>query len=286
MSKIIVIIGPTGVGKTKLSINLAKYYDAEIINGDSVQIYKHLNIGSAKVTEEEMEGIKHHLIDIKEPDINYSVYDYQKDGRRILNKLIKENKNVVIVGGTGLYIKSLLYDYEFIDYDIINNYDEYTNEELYEEALKIDKNCNIHINNRKRLIAFLNRKSNSNNGNKKLYDFILIGLTTDRDNLYKIINNRVDIMIDNGLVDEAKVLYHKYPNSRVLNSAIGYKELFAYFKGECSLNEAIDNIKKNSRHYAKRQYTFFNNQMDVNWFNVDYDNFDNTINDVKEFLNS
>lgn len=286
MSKIIVIVGSTGVGKTKLSIMLAKYYNAEIINGDSVQVYKELNIGSAKVTNDEMDGIKHHLIDIKEISDEYTVYGYQKDGRKIINELISKNKNIIIVGGTGLYIKALLYDYKFEEIKELNDYNDYTNEELYNLVLKKDNNTNIHINNRKRMIAFLNRENESNNGNNKIYDFITIGLTTDRQNLYNIINKRVDKMIDNGLIDEAKKLYLKCPNSRILNSAIGYKELVEYFKNNNNLDYIIDKIKQNSRHYAKRQYTFFNHQMDVNWFNVDYENFNNTINDVKKFIDN
>ena len=284
MSKIIVIVGPTGVGKTKLSIALAKRYSAEIINGDSVQVYKEMNIGSAKVSNEEMEGVKHHLIDIKDVYSEYTVYDYQKDGREVINRLIKDNKNIIIVGGTGLYIKALLYDYKFEEIKEFNNYDNYTNEELYNLVIEKDKNANIHINNRKRLISFLNRVSSTNNGNNKVYDFSVIGLTTNRDNLYTIINNRVDKMISDGLIDEVKNLYLKYPNSRILNSAIGYKELIEYFNGDVNLECAIDKVKQNSRRYAKRQYTFFNNQMDVKWFLVNYDNFDNTINEVIEYI--
>lgn len=285
MSKIIVIVGPTGVGKTLASIELAKVYGAKIINGDSVQIYKYLNVGSAKIRKDEMEGIEHYLIDYVNPDVNYSVYDYQKDGRKILNDLIKKDENIIIVGGTGLYIKALLYDYDFKKIEKFDNYEKYTNDELYELVLSKDKNTTIHKNNRKRMIMFLNRGSNSNGKNKKLYDFVTIGLTTNRDNLYNIIDKRVDNMVSDGIVEEARCLYTKYPNSRILKSAIGYKELINYFDGDISLNEAIDNIKKNSRRYAKRQYTFFNNQMDVNWFMVDYSCFENTIKDVLKFLN-
>ena len=285
MSKIIVIVGPTGVGKTLASIELAKVYGAKIINGDSVQIYKYLNVGSAKIRKDEMEGIEHYLIDYVNPDVNYSVYDYQKDGRKILNDLIKKDENIIIVGGTGLYIKALLYDYDFKKIEKFDNYEKYTNDELYELVLSKDKNTTIHKNNRKRMIMFLNRGSNSNGKNKKLYDFVTIGLTTNRDNLYNIIDKRVDNMVSDGIVEEARCLYTKYPNSRILKSAIGYKELINYFFFVLSLNEAIDNIKKNSRRYAKRQYTFFNNQMDVNWFMVDYSCFENTIKDVLKFLN-
>jgi tRNA dimethylallyltransferase len=278
---ILAVVGPTGVGKTKLSIALAKKYNAIIINCDAVQVYQELNIGSAKVTKEEKEGIPHYLIDFVNPEYHYTVYDYQKDLRKILSKF--KNRNIVIVGGTGLYLKAGLYDYKFSKEDNNETYDNLTNEELYKMALEKDSTCDIHINNRKRLIRFLNRKENSTKSNP-LYNAIYIGLTTERSNLYEIINSRVDKMIDNGLALEVKNLLEKYPNSAILNSAIGYKELIKYLNKEISLEEAILEIKKNSRHYAKRQYTWFNNQMNINWFNVNYADFDKTISEVINFI--
>lgn len=283
MNKIIVVVGPTGVGKTKLSIELAKRYDAEIINGDSIQIYKDLNIGSAKATIEEQEGIPHHLLDFKNLNEEYSVYDYQIDCRKKIEEIRRKNKNVIIVGGTGLYIKAALFDYKFIkEKENTNNYDKYTNDELYDMLLKKDPKTLVHKNNRQRVIRALTKEQNieNNNCNKLLYDVIFIGLTIDREKLYKIINNRVDKMINEGLIDEVKELYSKYPNSKALNTAIGYKELIMYFNNEISIEEAIEIIKKNSRRYAKRQYTWFNNQIDVNWVNVDYNNFEKTVINV------
>ena len=282
MNKIIVITGPTGVGKTKMSIELAKIYNAEIINADSVQIYKDLNIGSAKINECEMCGIKHHLLDIKNIDEEYSVYDYQTDGRRKIDEIKSSGKNIIIVGGTGLYIKALLYNYEFdTQKKDFNNYDEYTNDEIYKLLLQKHNNVNIHKNNRNRIINLLNKETIDNNkGNELLYDVVFIGLTTSRDNLYNIINKRVDEMIDGGLIDEVKNLYKKNTNSKILNSAIGYKEIIKYLNDEITLYEAISLIKQNSRRYAKRQYTWFNNQMNIHWINVDYKNFNNTINEV------
>jgi tRNA dimethylallyltransferase len=286
---IIVITGPTAVGKTKLSIELAKKYNAEIINSDSVQIYRKMNIASAKVTEEEKEGIIHHLIDIKDYNEDYTVYDYQIDARKILNDLIKKNKNVIVVGGTGLYIKALLYDYRFNKEEKENKYDNLTNEELYEKILKIDKNSKVDKNNNRRLIRELinlENKTENNNGDKLLYDNVyFIGLTTDRKILYDRINRRVDVMLENGLIDEAKYFYKKDKAAKSLKTVIGYKELFKYFDNEISLDEALDLIKKNSRHYAKRQYTWFNNKMNITWFNVDYNNFSNTIKEVMTYLN-
>jgi tRNA dimethylallyltransferase len=294
MSKIIVIVGPTGVGKTKLSIELAKHFNGEIINADSIQIYKELNIGTAKIKEEEKCSIKHYLFDIKNPIEDYSVYDYQKDGRKVIDEILDNNKTPIIVGGTGLYIKALLYDYQFEEEDNDNNeYLNYTDEELYQSLINIDQNTDIHPNNRKRIIRALNYYNKTNKlisekdkTSKLLYDVIFIGLTTNREELYFIINNRVDKMIKEGLVEEAKALYDKNIHSKALSTAIGYKELYQYFDGKISLEEAIDLIKKNSRHYAKRQYTWFNHQMNINWFNVNIDNFKNTIDEVIEYIKS
>ena len=282
MSMKIVIVGPTGVGKTKLSVELAKVFDAYVINSDAVQIYQELNIGSAKVTEEEKEGIKHFLFDIKRPDELYTVKDYQSDARNILNKY--QDKNLIVVGGTGLYVTSLFYDYRFgLDND--ENYDNISKEELYKLVLKKDPNCSIDKNNIVRLKRFLKRNSNEYVEPKLLYnDVFFVGLTTPRDNLYDIINKRVDKMFLDGLVDEVKTLYQKYPESSILKRAIGYKEIIAFLNGEISLEEAKELIKKNSRHYAKRQYTWFNNKMNIKWFNVDYNNFNNTINEVLNYI--
>ncbi len=287
INMIIVITGPTAVGKTKLSINLAKKYNAQIINADSVQIYKKIDIASAKITDKEKENIIHHLIDIKNYDEDYSVYDYQIDARRIIDKLEKENKNIIIVGGTGLYIKALLYDYRF-NKEEKEEYTNLTDEELYNIILSINPNSTVDKNNRRRLVReLINLKNNTENnkGDKLLYnDVMFIGLTTDRKELYERINSRVDNMINNGLIDEAKYFYKLDKNAKSLKTVIGYKELFKYFDNEITKQEAIDLIKKNSRHYAKRQYTWFNNKMDIKWFNVDFSNFDNTIKDVIEYI--
>lgn len=290
MKKIIVITGPTGVGKTKLSVSLAKKLDAEIINADSMQIYKDLNIGTAKITEDEKEGIPHHLFDIKNTSEDYSIYDYQIDARNKIKDITSRNKRIIFVGGTGLYIKSALYDYKLNKENINDNYDNLSCEELYNELIKLDKNIVIDKNNKRRLIRALNyykennKSINDNKTNKLLYDVIVIGLTTSRDKLYSIINSRVDKMIDNGLIKEVKYFYDNNVYTKPLINGIGYKELYKYFNNEISLEESIDLIKKNSRHYAKRQYTFFNNQMNVKWFNVCFDNFNNTINDVYNYI--
>ena len=291
MEKVIVIVGPTGVGKTKLSIELAKKFNGEIINADSMQIYKHLNIGTAKVTDEEKENIVHHLLDIKELDEDYTVYNYQKDARNKITEITNKNKLPIIVGGTGLYIKACLYNYEFKEESSIkNNYKDIDNETLYNMLLEINKETNIHPNNRQRIIRALNYyNENKTNIDKKdssdtlLYDATIIGLTTDRNSLYERINKRVDIMFEQGLLEEVKDLYNKKIYTKPVITGIGYKELYSYFNKEKDIEEVKELIKKNSRHYAKRQYTFFNNQFKVNWFNID-NNFNNTVEEIIQFI--
>ena len=280
---IICVVGPTGVGKTKMSIELAKKLNAIIVNADAVQVYKELNIGSAKVTEEEKEGIPHYLFDIKYPNEEYSVRDYQIDLRDLLKKY--QNKNIIIVGGTGLYLTAGLMDYRFYDDIDSTNYNDYTNEELYSLVIKKDSASKIDKNNRIRMIRFLKRPNKDIVEPKLLYDNVyFVGLTTDRKHLYSIIDNRVDRMFKDGLLKETKELYAKYPDAKILKRAIGYKEIIDYLNGLISLDEAKELIKKNSRHYAKRQYTWFNNKMNIKWFTVDYDNFKNTINEVTNYL--
>lgn len=280
---IIAVVGPTGVGKTKLSVELAKKYNGIIINSDAMQVYIGMDIGTAKIKENEKEGIPHYLFDIKDVSVNYTVYDYQLDARKIMEE--NQDKNIIFVGGTGLYLKAALYNYEFKrEEEPPKTFDNLTNEELYDLALKKDPNMNIHKNNRKRLVRFLNKEVSTSSKSKPLYDAIYIGLTCDRKLLYERINHRVDEMFKEGLVDEVKSFYDKKINSKALSTAIGYKELFKYFDGEITLEVAKDLIKKNSRHYAKRQYTWFNNQMDINWFEVDFKNFNNTVEEVIKFI--
>ncbi len=290
MSRVIVITGPTAVGKTKLSIELAKKLNGEIINADAMQVYKGLNIGTAKVTEKEKENIPHHLFDIKEVKEEYSIYNYQKDCRKVIDNILRRNKTPILVGGTGLYIKAALYDYKLSEEKTNNTYDNLKTEEIYKELLKLDKDINIDKNNRRRLIRALNyyKENNTsisnNKTNKLLYDTIFIGLTTDRKILYKKINQRVDNMIENGLLEEVKYYYDKNIKTKPLINGIGYKELYNYFDGLCSKEEAVEKIKQNSRHYAKRQYTFLNHQLNVVWFETDYNNFNNTIEKVSSYI--
>ncbi len=295
MNKVIAIIGPTAIGKTKISIELALKLGLEIISGDSVAVYKGLDIGSAKPTKEEMKGVKHHLIDVLDANMQYDVAEFQTEAR----KIIDENKNVIICGGTGLYIQSVIYDYKFSaskrDQSFEEKFKNYSNDELYDYLLSLDKNIDttkIHRNNRKRVLRAIeifnetNKSVSEQNALKKpLYDAYVVYLNiSDRELLYERIDKRVDKMILDGLVDEVYSLYQKgiYPH------AIGYKELVPYFQGDITLESAIIEIKKNSRHLAKRQMTWFKNQMPSHFYEVNLDNIDETINtiykDVLEFL--
>ncbi len=291
MNKVIVIVGPTGIGKTKLSIELSLKLNGEIINADSTQVYKTLDIATAKVTEEEKQNIVHHLIDIKDITQEYTVYDYQKDCRKTIKDILNKNKTPIIVGGTGLYIKASLYDYKFEDEKEINYYENITDEELYKRLISIDPNTQIHKNNRKRIVRALNYYDKTGNipsskekTNKLLYNTIFIGLTTDRNTLYNKINDRVDLMIKNGLLEEAKTIYDSNIRTKAVMTPIGYKELFDYFDGKKTLEECVELIKKNSRNYAKRQYTWFNNQMNIKWFDVNFNDFNKTVLEVLKYI--
>ena len=286
MKKVLVVVGPTAVGKTKISISLAKHYGIDIISGDSVAIYKRLDIGSAKPTKEEMDGVCHHLIDIKDPKESYSACDFQREARKILD----QNDFTLICGGTGLYIQSALFNYEFNaparDLDYGKKYENLSNQELYDLLLKKDPNIDrekLHPNNRKRVLRALEVKEeldlsihSFNHKNEALYDYFIVYLSLDREILYERINKRVDRMVSDGLIDEVKALYDDgiYPH------AIGYQELVPYFDHDITLESAIEEIKKNTRHLAKRQETWFRHQMDSHFYTVDLDNIENTINQI------
>ncbi|MGM9834869.1 MAG: tRNA (adenosine(37)-N6)-dimethylallyltransferase MiaA [Bacilli bacterium] len=285
---ILAIVGPTAVGKTKASIALSKIYNGEVINADSVQIYKGLDIGSAKVTKQEMSNIPHHLLSIKNVEEEYSVCDYQKDARAKIKEIKSKGHIPIIVGGTGYYIKAALYDLSFSDEEITyNNYVDLSDEELVNKIESYEVAVNDKSNRRRneRLLTKLENGTFSNQDDYKLLydDVLLIGLTTDRDTLYKRINERFDdIAID--VIDEVKPFYLKGIKSKSLMTGIGYKEFYDFFDNKKTLTETIEIIKQNSRNYAKRQYTYFNNQLDVKWFDVDFDNFQNTINEIVEYI--
>ena len=279
MQKVLVIIGPTAVGKTAFGIECAKAFNGEIISGDSIQIYKGLDIGSAKPTKKERSLAIHHLIDIVDPKGSYSVRQFQQLARECIDQIGSEGKLPIIVGGTGLYIKAALYDYVFYEEkEEDEQFEDLSNQELYDLLKEKDPAAleKIHINNRKRLVRALNIYNKHHTGisqikarqqHKPLYDCLIIGLTADRDELYRRIDNRVDQMISDGLVNEIESLLKQGVtfDDRCMQG-IGYKEWKEYFAGEKTEEECIEQIKINSRHFAKRQYTFFRNQLDVRWF--------------------
>ena len=280
MDRVLVVCGPTGVGKTKLSIDLAKYYDGEIINVDSMQIYKEMNIGTAKIKEEEKEGVPHHLFDIYSIKECANVADFQVLVRQKIEEVKNRNKLPILVGGTGLYVKASLYDYSFVETDTTENkYDGFTNDELYEMLkVKDPKSAEkFHANNRKRIIRSLEivdytgqmkSEIEEKQEHKLVYDALFLTLTMDREKLYERINNRVEIMMEEGLEQEVAYIVENASANTTALQAIGYKEFIPYFHGEYSLEQVIDDIKKNSRHYAKRQYTWFRNQIDANWIDI------------------
>ena len=274
---LIVIVGPTGSGKTSLAIELADFYHAPIINADAFQIYQDMNIGTAKISKKDSHYQNHYLLDIVKPSEQYSVKEYQEDFRKIYDGLKKQYQNIIVCGGTGLYVKAALYDYAFEDEEDsdVSDLEELSNEELYELLKKLDLKATetIHMNNRKRVIRAIqiarthdiNKSANIDKQEHKLYfkdeTVKFLFLNPNREELYNNINKRVDQMMDNGLVNEVKELLKKYELSITAKAAIGYKEVIDYLNDDYSLEECIELIKKRTRNYAKRQVTFFKHQL-------------------------
>ena len=282
--EVLAIVGPTASGKTALSIKLAKMLNGEVINGDSMQVYKGLDIGTAKITSSEMEGIPHHLLDIKQPDETFSVAEYQKLVRSKIDEIRAKGKLPILVGGTGLYVQSVLYDFQFteerVDETIRNKYFEQLEAlgpvAMHEKLKEIDPQSAaiIHPNNTRRVVRALEIAEHTdttksaepqNKGHEAMYRHVILGIDVDREVLYERINLRVDSMIAQGLVQEAKLLWDGNIRETQSVQAIGYKEIFSYFRDEISLEEAIEQIKQNSRRYAKRQLTYFRNKLPVEW---------------------
>lgn len=287
---ILAIVGPTAVGKTKMSIALSKIYNGEVINNDSMQIYKGLDVGTAKATKEEMDRVPHHLLSIKEVEENYSVFDYQKDARNCIEDIKSRGKIPVFVGGTGYYLKAALYDYDFKleDSSLSDSYDLLSNEELERRIQAYESGITMDLNNRVRMIRLLAKLDQGwipeKNDFSLMYpDVIFIGLTTDRETLYKKIDERFDRMLV-PLIDEVKPYIISGIESKALKTGIGYKEFYDFFDNRSTLQSVVDLCKKNSRNYAKRQYTWFENQMNVKWFSVNYENFDQTIQEVVNYI--
>lgn len=289
--KVIAIVGPTASGKTSLSIELAKRLDGEIINGDALQVYKGLNIGTAKITEDEKEGIPHHLFDIKEPTDPFSVAEYQSVVRKCIEDIRSRGKQPIIVGGTGLYIQSVLFDFRFTeeagDEEVRAELEKEMEteggaERLYNRLQHLDPSSakKIHPNNHRRLIRALEiievtgktkNEHEQGAGEALVFEHLIVGLTLDREVLYERINLRVDQMMEDGLLEEAKGLWKNGIRGVQSVQAIGYKELYQHFEGLISLEEAVELIKKHTRHYAKRQMTYFRNKVDISWFDANSD---------------
>ncbi len=285
--KVIVLCGPTASGKTSLSIELAKRINGEIISCDSMQIYKDMDIGTAKPTEQEKQGIKHYLLDFLSPEVRYSVADYKKDAEKAIEEILKKRKVPIIVGGTGLYINSLIYNIEYkdskIDIDYRNKLEKMVVEKglenLYEMAQKIDPEAmkNISHNDKKRIMRVLEIYNETgktkteleieSRKNEPKYNYIVFALDMDRDKLYERINKRVDIMLKNGLIHEVEKLINTYKIMPTAMQGLGYKEVVEYLKGNCTEEEMVEKIKMETRRYAKRQLTWFRKNKETIWLN-------------------
>ena len=283
--KVIVICGPTASGKTALSIELAKKINGEIISSDSMQIYKYMDIGTAKTTQEEMQGIKHYLLDFVEPSQRYSVAEFKKDAEKAIEEILQKGKTPIIVGGTGLYVDSLIYgiEYQTIEFDeqyrkqLEERVEKEGLETLYNEAKKIDPQAieKISANDKKRILRILEiyKATGKNKTEQELesrkngvkYDYKVFAINMDREKLYERINKRVDIMIENGLIEEVEKLLEKYKEFPTAMQGLGYKEVVEYLQGKVSKEEMIENIKRETRRYAKRQLTWFRKNKQTIW---------------------
>lgn len=283
--KVIVICGPTASGKTALSIELAKKINGEIISSDSMQIYKDMNIGTAKPTQEEMQGIQHYLLDFVEPNQRYSVAEYKKDAENAIEKILSKGKIPIVVGGTGLYVDSLIYGIEYQDIKLDEEYRKELEkrveaeglEELYNEAQKIDPQSieKISRNDKKRILRILEiyKATGKNKTEQEIesrkngvkYDYKVFAINMEREKLYERINMRVDIMIENGLIEEVENLLEKYNEFPTAMQGLGYKEVVEYLQGKISKEEMIERIKRETRRYAKRQLTWFRKNKQTIW---------------------
>ncbi len=306
METVIIIAGPTASGKTGLSIELAKEINGEIVSADSMQLYKYMDIGTAKPDEKEMSGVKHYLIDEIYPDEEFSVARYQEMALKYIKEILEKGKCPVVVGGTGLYINSLIYNINFTE--TISDWElreklkkeasEYGNEFLYEKLKKIDPEAaqKIHLNDLKRIIRAIevyeytktpiSKHQEVSRENPPIYNFAVFGLKMDRERLYDRINKRVDSMFERGLIDEVKNLIKLgYEKNSVAMQALGYKEVLSYLRGEITLDEAIYIIKRDTRHYAKRQITWFKRIENMRWIDLDEEgDTDEIIKNIKNYI--
>ena len=282
MIDVIAIVGPTASGKTALSLELAKRLDGEVINGDSMQIYRDMTIGTAKILPEEMEGIPHHLLDIKDPDESFSVAEYQALVREKIADIRSRGKLPIIVGGTGLYVQAVLFDYRFSEEAVDQELRDSLNQELEElgpdnmhrKLLALDPDSDIHPNNTRRVIRAIEiLMSGQEKGDRELalspmYNEVIIGLDIPRDILYERINQRVEDMLERGLIAEVELLRSRGIRDVQSIQAIGYREIYAYLDGQATREEAVRKLKQNSRKYAKRQFTYFKNKLPIYWIDA------------------
>lgn len=306
LNNVIVILGPTASGKTKLSIELAKDIHGEIVSADSMQVYKYMDVGTAKPDEEEKQGIKHYLIDEITPDREFSVAGFQQLAIKYIDDIINRGKVPIVSGGTGLYIDSLIYNIGFGDTicdwelreKLKNEALEKGNEYLHNKLKEIDPEAaeKIHMNNVKRVIRAIevytytqkpiSMHQEESRKNPSKYSFMIFGLRMDREKLYERINQRVDLMMEKGLVQEVKKLIEMgYDKSTIAMQGIGYKEILSYLRGEITLDEAVYVLKRDTRHYAKRQLTWFNRMKDVSWIDIDQNsNLNEIIKNIKDVI--
>lgn len=302
--KVIVICGPTASGKTKLSIELAKTINGEIVSCDSMQIYKEMNIGTAKPNKEEMQGIKHYLIDFVSPDERYSVADYKKDAKNAIKEILEKGKIPIIVGGTGLYVDSLIYEIEYPNIEFDEKYRQKLEKEveqnglesLYEKAKMIDEKAieKISKNDKKRILRILEiyNATGKNKTEQEIesrrkdieYDYKVYALKWDRDKLYERINKRVDIMLEQGLIEEVKNIYGRYNKFPTAMQGLGYKEVVEYLENKITKDEMIEKIKQETRRYAKRQMTWFRKNKQTIWLDAE-EEIQNNIKIILEGLN-
>lgn len=278
---IYVITGPTGSGKSSLAMAFAKAINGQIINADAFQVYKYMDVGTNKATVKEQAEVKHHLLDIVAPSEGYDVASYQNAARAIISKLSEQKIPIIMCGGSGLYIRAALYDYVFPPQELKtnSNYQDLTNAQLYDELKRIDNEAamTVHQNNRRRVMRALEIYARTGRSKSEhlalhrpnlLYNALFVGLKYERDQLYALVDARVDTMIQKGLIEEVKSIVAQFGLEARALQAIGYKQVLPYLKNECTLEQAIADIKTATRHYVKRQFTFFNRQLPMHWFDT------------------
>lgn len=297
MIDVIAIVGPTASGKTALSIELAKRYDGEIINGDSMQVYRGMSIGTAKIEPEEMQGIPHHLLDIKSPEEPFSVAEYQKLVREKISEIQFRGKLPIIVGGSGLYVQAVLFDYRFAEEqvdgklrsELYAELENFGSAHMHEKLLKLNPEAEIHPNNTRRVIRAIEiamsgqPKTDRGLALSPMYNEAIIGLDISREALYERINARVDHMMARGLLAEVRMLREQGIRDTQSIQAIGYKEIYAYLDGKTTLEEAVIQLKQNSRKYAKRQFTYFKNKLPIYWVDALADH-EKNIQQIQAFM--